>query len=53
MEDDACPQTQNDLGLEFNQGSPSFGTKIQEIVLALQGSKSEKSIQNSKFMTHK
>jgi len=38
---DGGPSMQNDLGLQFNQGSSSLGAKVQEMVLALQGPKSD------------
>lgn len=39
--DDGDPSMQHDLGLQVSQGSPSLGAKVQEMVLALQRSKSD------------
>ena len=38
---DGGPSMQHDLGIPFNQGNPSLGAKVLEMVLALQGPKSD------------
>jgi len=55
-DNDADPSMQQRLGLQINQESPSLDAKVQELIQALQGPKSEppwlKAMPKSSFVPH-